>query len=340
MATMRAVGYARNGPIDAPDALVDFTLAVPRPGPRDLRVAVRAVSVNPIDIKQRRHVAPPAGSTRVLGFDAAGIVDAVGDAVTLFKPGDRVFYSGTLLRQGSNAEFQCVDERLVGAMPKTLGFAAAAAVPLTAVTAWELLFDRLQLPRDDTGACLLIVGGGGGVGSLATQLARQLTRARVITTASREASRAWSLQLGAHAVLDHRQPLDAELRAAGVAAVTHVLSTTHTHLHWPAIVEAIAPQGRVALIDDPELFDFRLGKRKSVSLHWESMFTRSVFETPDMIEQHRILDEVSRLIDAGVLRTTLNAELGPLSAATLRAAHAQIESGHTVGKLVLSGFVT
>ena len=338
MATMRAVGYTKNGPVDAADALVDFTLPIPEPGARDLRVKVAAVSVNPIDTKQRRNIAPPAGTTRVLGFDAAGVVDAVGSQVRHFKPGDRVFYAGAIQRPGSNAEYQCVDERIVGHMPTTLGFAQAAAVPLTAVTSWELLFDRLQLPRDDASVRLLIIGGGGGVGSLATQLARQLTRAQVITTASRDESRAWSLQLGAHAVLDHRQPLDAQLRAAGIDAVTHVLSTTQTHQHWPAIIEAMAPQGRVALIDDPELFDFRLAKRKSVSIHWESMFTRSMYEPPDMARQHEILEVVAQLLDAGKRRTTLNAELGVIDARNLLAAHAQIESGHTHGKLVLSGF--
>lgn len=338
MTTMRAVGYTNNGPVDAADALVDCTLPVPQPGPRDLRVKIEAVSVNPIDTKQRRNIAPPAGTTRVLGFDAAGVVDAVGSEVRHFKPGDRVFYSGAIQRPGSNAEYQCVDERIAGRMPQTLSFAQAAAVPLTAVTAWELLFDRLQLPRGDASVRLLIIGGGGGVGSMATQLARQLTQAHVITTASRDDSRAWSEKLGAHAVLDHRQPLDAQLRDAGIDSVTHVLSTTHTHQHWPAIIEAIAPQGRVALIDDPELFDFRLGKRKSVSIHWESMFTRSLFETPDMARQHEILEEVSQLLDAGSLQTTLNAELGVINARNLQAAHAQIESGHTHGKLVLAGF--
>lgn len=338
MRMMRAVAYVKNGPADAQDALIDCTLPVPEPGPRDLRVAVQAVSVNPIDTKQRRNVTPPGDAPRVLGFDAAGIVDAVGSEVTHFKPGDRVFYAGALQRAGSNAEFQCVDERLVGTMPGSFGYAEAAAIPLTALTAWELLFDRLRLPRNDAQAQLLIIGGAGGVGSMAIQLARALTQATVITTASRDESRDWCLALGAHAVLDHRQPLDAELRAHELGEVSHVLSTTQTHTHWPAIVEAIAPQGRVALIDDPELFDFRLGKRKSVSLHWESMFTRSLFNTPDIAEQGRILNEVSRLLVAGTLRTTLRATGGTINAANLMAAHRQIESGHSHGKLVLQEF--
>lgn len=338
MKTMRAVGYRRQGSADAADALVDLELPVPEPGPRDLRVAVHAVSVNPIDTKQRRSIAPPDGTARVLGFDAAGIVDAVGTGVTRFRPGDAVFYAGAINRPGSNAEFQCVDERLVGRMPASLNFAEAAALPLTALTAWELLFDRLLLARNDADARLLIVGGGGGVGSMAIQLARTLTAAKVIATASRAESRDWCLALGAHAVVDHRRPLDAELGALGISSVSHVLSTTQTHTHWPAIVELIAAQGRVALIDDPELFDFRLGKRKSMSLHWESMFTRSLFETADMAEQGRILDEIAKLLDAGHLRSTLREIRGAITAAHLIDAHRQIETGSTHGKLVLAGF--
>lgn len=338
-AQMRAVGYRQAGPIDAAEALLDFTLDTPEPGARDLRVAVQAVSVNPIDTKQRRNAPPPAGSTRILGFDAAGVVDAVGSEVSLFRPGDRVFYAGTLNRPGSNAQYQLVDERLVGRMPATLSFEQAAAMPLTSVTAWELLFARLGVPRHGgAGACLLVIGGAGGVGSMLIQLARQLTGLRVIATASRGETRSWCLDRGAHAVIDHREPLHEGLRDIGIKEVEYIASLTQTGRHWPAIVEAIAPQGRVALIDDPELVDFRLLKRKSVSLHWESMFTRSVFATADMIEQHHILDQVSRLADAGTLRTTLTQVLGGIDAATLRAAHAQIESGSTLGKLVLSGF--
>lgn len=337
MKTMRAVGYTRNGELDAPDALVDLELPVPQPGPRDLRVAVRAVSVNPIDTKQRRLVMPANGAPRVLGFDAAGIVDAVGSEVRQFRPGDRVWYAGTLNRPGSNAEWQCVDEQLVAKMPDSLDFRAAAAMPLTALTAWELLFDRLQVQREAQGS-LLLIGGAGGVGSMLIALARQRTSRRIIATASRADSRDWCLRRGAHAVIDHREPLDAQLRALGVDDLHDVASLTQTHAHWPAIVEAIAPQGRVALIDDPELFDFRLAKRKSVSIHWESMFTRSVFATPDQAEQGRILGEVARLIDTGQLDSSLNTDGGMLSAATLREAHRQIETGHSIGKCVLDGY--
>ncbi|SEQ18476.1 zinc-binding alcohol dehydrogenase family protein [Solimonas aquatica] len=336
---MRAVGYRQTGPIDAPDALLDIELAVPKPGPRDLLIAVRAVSVNPIDTKRRRNAAPPPGQAQVLGFDAAGVVCAVGSEVSLFTPGDPVFYAGTPLRQGSNAQYQLADERLVGHMPASLSFEQAAAMPLTALTAWEILFTRLGVPRlGGDGASLLVIGGAGGVGSMLIQLARQLTSLKVIATASRDETRQWCLDLGAHEVIDHRRPLQEALRDIGIASVAYIASLTQTSQHWPAMVEAIAPQGRIALIDDPDPIDIRPLKTKSVSVHWEWMCTRSVYATADMIEQHHILEEVSRLSEAGILRSTLQQVLGPIDAATLRRAHAQIESGSTLGKLVLSGF--
>lgn len=337
---MRAVGYYQTGPIDAPDSLLDLELEVPKPGPRDLLVEVKAASVNPIDTKRRRNAAPPAGQAQVLGFDAAAVVRAVGSEVRLFAPGDRVFYSGSPFRQGSNAQFQLVDERLTGPMPTALSDEQAAAMPLTSVTAWELLFTRMAVPRQGSGGTLLVIGGAGGVGSMLIQIARQLTDLRVIATASREQTRQWCLDLGAHAVIDHSGPLHEALRAIGVPRVEYIASLTQTGRHWPAIVEAVAPQGRIALIDDPDLIDIRPLKQKSVSIHWEWMVTRSLFDTPDLIEQHEILKEVSRLAQAGILRSPLSEVLGPIDAATLRRAHARIESGSTVGKLVLSGFAS
>ena len=336
---MKAIGYYKNLPIDQADALVELELPDPVPGPRDLLVEVRAVSVNPVDTKVRRNAAPTDGAARVLGFDAAGVVRAVGSDVTLFKPGDKVWYAGSIARPGSNAQLQLVDERIVGNLPKTLDFAQAAALPLTAITAWELLFDRLQVPREGSGKTLLVIGAAGGVGSILVQLARQLTGLRVIGTASRAETRDWVLSLGAHDVIDHALPLRDELRRIGVAEVDYVASLTHTDQHYDAIVEALRPQGRLGLIDDPATpLDVMKLKRKALSLHWEMMFTRPVFETPDMIEQHRLLNAVAGLIDAGTLKTTLGEHFGRIDAANLRRAHALIESGKARGKIVLEGF--
>ena len=333
---MKAVGYTKSLPIDAPGALVDLALPDPSPGPRDLLVEVRAISVNPVDYKVRKRV-DPEGTPKILGFDAAGVVRAVGAEVTLFAPGDAVFYAGDISRPGTNAELHLVDERIVGPKPASLSFAEAAALPLTAITAWEALFDRLSVPREAPG-CLLVIGGAGGVGSIAVQLARQLTNLTVVATASRDETRAWVRELGAHHVIDHRADMVAQYRALGVGDPGFIFSTTHTDTHWPAIVALLAPQGHVALIDDPEPIDVRMIKRKAGSLHWEFMFTRPMFATPDMIEQHRLLAEVARLVDAGTLRTTLAEHFGAISAANLARAHALLESGRARGKIVLEGW--
>jgi zinc-binding alcohol dehydrogenase family protein len=276
----------------------------------------------------------------VLGWDVAGIVKAVGSEVTLFQPGDKVFYAGSIARAGANSERHVVDERIVGHMPKSLSFAHAAALPLTAITAWELLFERLQIAEGatDTGQRLMIVGAAGGVGSMLTQLARQLTGLNVIGTASRPETEAWVRQLGAHHVLDHSKPLNEELSRAGLPQVTHVASLTQTDQHLDQLVEALAPQGRLALIDDPKSLDVSKLKRKSLSLHWEFMYTRSLFETADMIEQHTLLNRVAELIDAGTLKTTFGEHFGTINAANLRRAHAFLESGKAKGKIVLEGF--
>jgi zinc-binding alcohol dehydrogenase family protein len=337
---MKAVGYRVSKPVLADDSLVDFDVDVLKPGPYDLQVRVRAVSVNPVDIKQRVNVAPPPGQTRILGFDAAGVVEAVGEKVTLFKPGDEVFYAGALDRPGTNSELHLVDERIVGRKPTTLSFTEAAALPLTAITAWELLFDRLGVPcgRKTRAGTLLIINGAGGVGSILTQLARRLTGLTVVATASRTETVAWCQKMGAHHVIDHHRPLNEGLKAIGIATVEYVASLTATDRHLAAIVEFIAPQGHLAVIDDPQTLNILPFKRKSVSVHWELMFTRSLFQTADMIEQYRLLNEVADLVDAGLLTTTLTKEGGAINAGNLKQAHALIESGRSYGKIVLSGF--
>ena len=337
---MRAIAYQTPQAITSDTALVDIELPTPEPKGRDLLVEIRAVSVNPVDTKLRRNAAPADGGWRVLGFDAAGIVKAAGPEATLFKEGDAVFYAGAIDRPGTNSEFHLVDERIVGRKPASLDFAAAAALPLTAITAWEMLFDRLKVRDSVSGAAnaILIIGGAGGVGSIAVQLARSLTDLIVIATASRPETAEWVKSLGAHHVVDHSKPLAGEVAALGIGAPAFVFSTTNTQDHFGAIVEAIAPQGRFGLIDDPATLDVMPFKRKAVSTHWELMFTRSLFQTPDMIEQHRLLNEVSRLVDAGSIRTTLAETVGTIDAANLRKAHAMVESGRTRGKLVLEGF--
>ena len=337
---MKAIAYQNNLPIDHVDALVDVTLPDPVATGHDLLVAVHAVSVNPVDVKVRAGSKPADGEWKVLGWDAAGVVQAVGPDVTLFRPGDRVWYAGSIARAGSNSELQLVDERIVGRMPQSLDFAAAAALPLTSLTAWELLFDRLDVPTDERGEgkSLLVIGAAGGVGSILVQLARRLTRLTVVGTASRPQTRDWVLQHGAHHVIDHGQPLVGEFERTGLSAPDYVISLTHTEQHFDQIVEVIAPQGKFGLIDDPAPIDVRKFKRKAVSLHWELMFTRSLFSTPDMIRQHEILDRVADLIDAGTLRSTANENFGRIDAANLKRAHALIESNRAQGKIVLAGF--
>jgi NADPH2:quinone reductase len=337
---MRAVGYQDSLPIGSEASLVDIELPRPEARGRDILVSVRAVSVNPVDAKVRVRVQPEAESWKVLGWDAAGIIESVGPEVSLFKPGDEVFYAGALGRSGTNAEFHLVDERIVGRKPRSLSWSEAAAMPLTAITAWEALFDRLDVRKPVAGAAhaILIVGGAGGVGSIATQLARQLTNLTVITTASRPETIAWSQSLGAHHVVDHRKPLAAEVESLGIGAPAFAFSTTNTDTHMAEISKLIAPQGRFALIDDPKTLDVSALKPKSVSLHWEFMFTRSMFGTPDIAEQGKLLDEVARLVDSGTLRTTFGQSFGAINAANLRRAHALIESGRAKGKIVLEGF--
>ncbi|MCX5506749.1 zinc-binding alcohol dehydrogenase family protein [Pseudomonas sp. BJa3] len=336
---MKAIVFTQHGlPLTDPASLYDSDLPAPVPGPRDLLVEVRAIAVNPVDTKVRAG----SGSTdqpKVLGWDAVGVVRAIGEQVTLFQPGDEVFYAGAINRPGSYSELHLVDERIVGHKPRSLDNASAAALPLTSITAWELLFDRLGVREGGgEGQSLLIVGASGGVGSILTQLARQLTNLTVIGTASRPETQAWVRQLGAHQVIDHNQPLAPQLEAVGIGQVDLVISLTHTDRHFAQLVEVLRPQGRLALIDDPASLDVVPLKRKSLSLHWELMFTRSLYQTADMIKQHELLERIAGLVDEGVIKTTLGEHFGAINAANLRRAHELIESGKAKGKVVLEGF--
>ncbi len=337
---MVAVGYAASLPITEERSLFEFETAVPTPGDRDLLVRVKAVSVNPVDVKTRMRRQGTEAAPVILGWDAAGVVEATGRGCSLFKPGDEVFSAGSINRPGTDAPFHIVDERIVGRKPKSLSFAQAAALPLTTLTAWELLFDRIGVKRGE-GAdwrSLLVVGGAGGVGSIAIQLARRLTGLTVIATASRPQTQAWVRELGAHHVIDHSKPFAAQLKAAGFAGADIVLSLTGTPRNAGQITEVVAPQGRIGVIDGMDslkAFDAAQMWTKCVSLHPELMFTRSTFATPDMIEQHRLLTETADLVDRGILRTTMTESFGRLGAASLKRAHAQIESGSTIGKIVL-----
>jgi zinc-binding alcohol dehydrogenase family protein len=335
---MKAFGYRVAGP--ANEHLLEFDLRTPVPGPRDLRVAVHAVSVNPADVKLRASVAPTGGEARILGFDAAGIVDAVGSEVSLFKPGDEVFYAGAIDRPGSNSELQLVDERIVGRKPRTLSFGEAAALPLTSLTAWELLFDRLGVPHGvkRQGDSLLIINGAGGVGSILIQMARRLTGLTVVATASRPETRAWCEKMGAHHVIDHHRSIQDEMQRIGIHSPRYVAGLTATAKHLPEIQSILAPQGALALIDDPEVLDIVPFKRKSISVHWELMFTRSLYQTPDMQVQHDILQAIADLVDDRVLHTTLTEIAGPIDLETLKRVHVHLESGRGIGKTVLTGF--
>ncbi|MBE7212476.1 MAG: zinc-binding alcohol dehydrogenase family protein [Gluconacetobacter diazotrophicus] len=339
---MKAIGYRQAGPLDRADALVDIDLPDPVAGGRDLLVEVRAVSVNPVDTKVRKGRQPAEGAWDVLGWDASGLVRAVGPEVERFRVGDEVFYAGALDRPGSNSELHLVDERIVGHKPRSLDWAEAAALPLTAITAWEALFDRLDVRRAVPGAApaVLVIGGAGGVGSIAIQLLRALTDLTVIATASRPETTDWARRMGAHHVVDHSGSLAEVVEALGLGAPAFVFGTTHTDRHLADITSLIAPQGRFVVIDDPGTLDIMPFKRKSASVHWEFMFTRPVFGTADIAEQAALLDEVSRLVDAGKLRTTLCERRSPINAATLLRTHRDLESQRTRGKIVIEGFAS
>jgi zinc-binding alcohol dehydrogenase family protein len=330
---MRAVGYRTLSPVARPGALVDLEIDEPVPGPHDLLVEVEAVSVNPVDTKTRAMVAPPAGEAKVLGWDASGTVREVGQAVTRFRPGDAVSYAGAIDRPGCNSELHLVDARLAGRRPSTLAPAGAAALPLTALTAWELLFDRLGVARGGgDGDALLVVGAAGGVGSVLVQLARSLTSLHVVATAARPETVEWVSSLGAHEVVDHSDGL------TGVEPVRYVASLVATDQHLPAYPDLVLPFGHIAVIDDPPHLEITALKQRSVSVSWEMVFTRSLFATSDMAVQGEVLDTLADLIDDGTIRTTLRRSGGPIDASSLVELHAEVEGGRSWGKCVLEGW--
>ena len=333
---MKAVGFTRSLPVEDSRCLVEYETPVPVPGPGDLLIGVEAVSVNPVDTMRRRRAATGEALERplILGFDAAGTVVEAGSDTHLFKPGDKVWYSGSIDRSGSNAEFQVMDERIVGRRPENLEPAQAAALPLTALTAWEALFDRIGIPRPaDSSATLLIIGGAGGVGSIAIQLAKCLAGIQVIATASRPASRDWCLEMGADQVADHRTLVDS-VRAPGCKHVDYILNCADTAEHWESMAELIAPEGKIAcIVGSEQPVDLRKLMLKSVTFAWEHMSTRPIFQTDTMQRQHQILQQLADRVEAGEVRSTLTTTLHGLSAATLRQAHAKLEARRMIGKL-------
>ena len=336
---MKAVAFTHARPITSMDALQDVDLPVPVPRHHDLLVEIKAVSVNPVDTKIRQS-AEPLGEPRVLGYDAAGIVRAIGPEVQNFSVGDEVFYAGVPDRQGSNAEFQLVDDRIVGHKPKSLSFAQAAALPLTALTAWEMLFERFRIPRDQPhGGTMLVVGAGGGVGSMAIQLAAQLTDMTIISTASRPETAEWCRSLGAHHIVNHQHDLGAQILQAGLNPPGHIFCVAHVKQHFHKLVELLAPEGAVGIIES-NAGELNVSPliRKSATLHTEYVFTRGLLHTHDMSVQHRTLEAIAHLVDNGTLKTTMTENYGPINAINLIRAHAALESGMTMGKIVLEGF--
>lgn len=337
---MKAIGYQVPGSLDRQEALADITLDKPAPEGQDLLVKIQAVSVNPADYKMRQAMPAPEGGWNILGFDASGVVEAIRADVKNFNMGDEVYYAGSMVRPGTNSEYQLVDERIVAKKPTSLSHAEAAAMPLTTITAWEALFDRLDVTRPTIqgGKLILIIGGAGGVGSIAIQLLRALTDLTVITSVSRPETQAWVEELGAHYVIDHSKPMAPQIEALGLGAPGFVFSTNHSQHHLADIAELIAPQGRFSLTDEVEAFASQPFVMKSVSVHFELMFTRSLFGTPDIDVQHQLLTKVAALIDAGKVRTTLTEVAGNINADSLKKVHAQLETGKARGKIVLEGF--
>ena len=342
---MKAIGYIKSLPIHDPESLTDIELPQPIPTGYDLLVKIKAIAVNPVDYKIRQKVSPAKGNYKVLGWDAVGEVIATGEAATQFKLGDVVYYAGDLNRQGSNSEYQLVDERLVGTKPKSLTDAEAAALPLTTITAWEILFEHLSIQQqspdstEKSDEVILVVGAAGGVGSILIQIAKAITGATIIATASRESSQTWVKKLGAHHVVDHTKPLQPQIEALGIGQVTHIASLNNTESYFETYTELLAPFGKIAMIDDPSTpLNVMKLKPKSQSLHIEFMFARSMFRTADMDEQGRLLNRVADLIDQDHIQTTVGKNLGSINADNLKAAHEELESRKSIGKIVLEGF--
>jgi len=342
---MKAIGYIKNLPITDDASLTDIELEQPVATGQDLLVKVKAIAVNPVDYKIRQNVPSDNDQYKVIGWDAVGEVITTGEAVSQFKPGDQVYYAGDLNRQGCNAEYQLVDQRLVGHKPKSLSDADAAALPLTTITAWEMLFEHLAIEKVAVGSgeksndVILVIGAAGGVGSILVQLAKTLTGATVIGTASRESSSSWIKELGADYVVDHTKPLAPQIEALNIAQVSHVASLNSTDSYFDTYVELLKPFGKIAMIDDPATpLDIMKMKPKSLSLHIEFMYARSMFEAEDMVEQSRLLSTVADLVDQGYIKTTVGKHLGLINAANLKAAHESLEAGRSIGKIVLEGF--
>ena len=334
---MRAIGYKKNGPIDVLDSLIEFEAPVPKLNKTDLLVRVHGISVNPIDIKVRKAF-PAENGMKIIGYDAAGIVKEVGPSVKNFKVGDEVFYAGDITRAGTNCELHAVDERIVGKKPQSLSFQEAAGLPLTSITAWEMLFDSFRFKEGDgQGEAILIIGGAGGVGSILIQLAKKLTKLKVIATASRPQTIKWVEKMGADHVVNHQKPLANQMQQLNIKP-RYVASLNGSEGNFQSIVDLIKPRGHIVLIDDIKTFDIRSVKQKSLSLSWEFMFARPMHQTDDMQKQSELLNRVSKLIDEGVLISTVTNNLGKLSVETLKEAHVQQESNRVIGKNVLEGF--
>ena len=338
---MKAVGLYKYLPIDLPDSLVDVEIDKPSPQGRELLVQVHAVAVNPVDTKMRSPQDKVEDIPRILGWDVAGVVEAVGTDVTLFKAGDEVFYAGSFTQPGCNSEFHIVDERIVGSKPKSLDFAHAAAMPLTSITAWESMFDRLGIDSEgaDAGKHLLIIGGAGGVGSMAIQFAKQLAKLTVTVTASRPESKVWVKDLGVDHIINHYLDIPEQVQKLGISGYDYILCFNDTDEHWQSMATVVAPQGKIcSIVETAGDVDLGALKSKSATFTWEFMFTRSMYETDDMIEQHNLLNQVAKLVEAGTVKTTSNTVLKPINAKNLKEAHAEIEGRHAIGKIVLEGW--
>lgn len=340
---MKAVGYTKSLPIEEENSLVDVEIPQPIAKGYDILVKVKAIAVNPVDYKIRQNISSENESYKVIGWDAAGEVIATGELAKSFKVGDSVFYAGDLNRQGSNAEYQLVDERIVGTKPNSLSYAQAAALPLTSITAWELLFEHLGIKQQDpslnesSDEVILVVGAAGGVGSILIQIAKAITGAKIIATASREKSKNWVLKLGADHVIDHTQDLALQIKALGLK-VTHVASLNSTDTYFESYVDVLVPFGKIAMIDDPETINVMKMKPKSLSLHIEFMFARSMFNAHDLYKQGELLNRLADLVDQGHIQTTIAKNLGVINAENLKLAHTALESGKSIGKIVLEGF--
>ncbi|GMA55066.1 NADPH:quinone reductase [Alicyclobacillus contaminans] len=339
--TMKAVGLYRYLPIDNPESLLDLTISKPQAKGRDLLVRVKAISVNPVDTKIRSPKEKVEEEPKILGWDVAGIVEEVGEDCSLFHPGDEVFYAGDSTRQGANSQFHVVDERIVGKKPSTLDFAAAASLPLTSLTAYEALFEHLAISHNkssNVGKKLLIINGAGGVGSIATQLAKNVDLT-VIATASRQETRDWVKQQGADVIINHHQDLLSQLQKENISDVDYVLCLHSTEMHWANMADVIAPLGKIcSIVETEESVDLGLLKNKSATFSWEFMFTKSLYQTPSMITQHEYLDAIAEMVEDKQIHATVNHHYGAINAENLKKAHKQLESDSTIGKIVLEGF--